>query len=174
MYKCPEKCVKCEYTSLIDKPIPDAYCTQCNNEIGFYQIEGEYFNHPLYNNYYMECYTWRKEKLDIDSHYNHYPRLDTLFNESLKVFQKCNEACEICTSIDLSLYSPHCQAKKCKTFVFLMIPDFLFIIYILTIIQVKNILDPVMTRVKLVQRQEQEVLIIALLVEKDLYFILMI
>ena len=141
----------------------------------------------------MECYTWRKEKLDIDSHYNHYPRKDTLFNESLKVFQKCNKACAICTSIDLSLYSPHCQAKKCKTdysyvqnnedicfphdpgfpFHYLYTDDNSGEKYFRPLIQGKNILDPVMILVKLVQHQEQEVLIIASLVEKDIYFILM-
>ena len=112
MYKCPEKCTKCRYTHIpdyVEDPDGDVYCNECNNEIGFYQVENMYYDQ---NNLFMECYTWRKEKIDADPHYNKHPALNTLFVGN--VFKICNPACSQCTSIDMSLYSPHCQAKKCN------------------------------------------------------------
>ena len=100
MHKCPEKCTKCEFVDSLG----DAYCTECNNELGFYQND-------TYEKY-IECFTWRKEKLDSDPHYNHHPPLNTLLIGN--IFVTCNPACSICTSIDMSQFSPHCQAKKCN------------------------------------------------------------
>ena len=60
------------------------------------------------------------------------------------------------------------MSKIMKIFVFLLLPDFLFIIYIMILILWSNILGRVMILVKLVSREEQEVLIIVLLAEKDL------
>ena len=49
MYKCPDKCTLCEYTRLTDSLSDDVYCTQCNNALGFYKIEGEFLDHPIFN-----------------------------------------------------------------------------------------------------------------------------
>ena len=38
IHKCPDKCKKCEYTHLYEQVNNDAFCTECNNDIGFYQI----------------------------------------------------------------------------------------------------------------------------------------
>jgi len=117
IHKCPDKCTKCEYTHLYQQVNNDAFCTECNNELGFYQIEFyggglEYLRHSTYDSRYMECYTWRIEKLKSDTHYNHQPPDDTLFIGN--VFKKCNPACAKCTSIGTSVYDTRCQAKQCK------------------------------------------------------------
>ena len=117
IHKCPDKCTKCEYTHLYQQVDNDVFCTECNNELGFYQIEFyggglEYLRHSTYDSRYMECYTWRIEKLKSDTHYNHQPPDDTLFIGN--VFKKCNPACAKCTSIGTSVYDTRCQAKQCK------------------------------------------------------------
>ena len=115
MYKCPEKCSKCEYTKL-DENDPTSfvvYCTECNNKLGFYQIEGKYLAHPVNNNKYMECFTWRKEKLISDSANNHPPSdLNTILVGN--IFKYCDPACTLCTALGTSEYDTHCQAKKCS------------------------------------------------------------
>ena len=115
MYKCPDKCTLCEYTRLTDSLSDDVYCTQCNNALGFYKIEGEFLDHPIFNEKYMECYTWRIEKIKEDSDKNKPPPLNTLLDLNNNVFKICNAACTKCTAIDYSLYSPHCQAKQCSS-----------------------------------------------------------
>ena len=45
MYKCPEKCSKCEYIRLTSSENKNVFCTECNNELKFYQIENTYLNY---------------------------------------------------------------------------------------------------------------------------------
>ena len=89
------------------------YCTACNNEIGFYQIENEYLAHPDNIPKYMECYTWRREKLISDPTRNKSPPQNTLLVGT--IFKVCHTACKKCTSIGTSIYDTHCQAKQCNT-----------------------------------------------------------
>ena len=39
---------------------------------------GEFLDHPIYNEKYMDCYTWRIEKIKEDSDKNKPPPLNTL------------------------------------------------------------------------------------------------
>ena len=106
MKKCPEKCAKCKYINLNSVDSPQVYCTKCNNELGFYQIKNEYYDR--YSTY-MECYTWRAEKINSD---NKPPDLNTLLIGNY--FERCHQSCSQCTSIGTSELEPHCQAKKCS------------------------------------------------------------
>ena len=115
MHKCPEKCSKCEYIRLISSENKNVYCTECNNELKFYQIENTYLNSDDVEkrDKYMECYTWRREKI-IST-----PSLEPpLYNTLLvgNVFKICNQACAQCTGIspNTEKFVTHCQAKKCS------------------------------------------------------------
>ena len=112
IHKCPDKCSKCGYTQLTDDTSKVPHCTACNNEIGFYQRENEYLEHPDNIQKYMECYTWRKEKLNADSN-NHSPGTNTVLVGN--IFKYCNAACTQCTAEATSEFDTHCQAKKCST-----------------------------------------------------------
>ncbi len=120
MNKCPEKCSKCEYISLTSSENKNVYCTECNNELKFYQIENTYLNSDDVNKKfkYMECYTWRREKLNstLEGNENNVePPLNTLLVGN--VFKICNQACTQCTGIspNTEKFVTHCQAKKCST-----------------------------------------------------------
>ena len=114
MYKCPEKCSKCKYTKLTSTGDKLVYCTECNNKIGFYQIKDEYLEDEInhIDNKYMECYTWRREKLILDPPQNR-PPLNTLVVGNF--FETCNSACTKCTAITTSIYDTRCQAKQCSS-----------------------------------------------------------
>ena len=114
MYKCPDKCTLCDYTNLEYGGAENVYCTQCNNDLRFYQIKGEYFDTNINEkkNKYFECFTWRIEKISIG--YDP-PPINTLLVGNY--FERCHEACAQCTSISPSSnkFVTHCQAKKCSS-----------------------------------------------------------
>ena len=116
MYKCPEKCSECQYLRLNPSDNKDVYCTKCNNELKFYQIENEFIesSYVTLQNKFMKCYTWRKEKL-LPSQNNEHPPLNTLLVGN--VFKKCHKSCTRCTGIspDTEKFVTHCQAKMCKS-----------------------------------------------------------
>ena len=116
IHKCPEKCSKCEYTSLSSSGSKEAYCTSCNNELKFYQVEGLFHIYESTNEVskYMPCYTWRAEKL-LSPTTNEQPPLNTLLVGN--VFKICHQACTQCTAIspNTEKFITHCQAKKCNT-----------------------------------------------------------
>ena len=119
MYKCPEKCAKCEYISLTSSGTEKIYCTECNNELKFFQIENTYLFSDEDNkkNKYMECFTWRREKL-ISTLEGNENNVEPPLNTSLvgNVFKICNQACTQCTGIspNTEKFVTHCQAKKCS------------------------------------------------------------
>ena len=114
MHKCPEKCSKCKYDQISNVEPFKVYCTECNNKIGFYQreISSNSLEYLDSAHTYMECYTWRREKLLPGSN-NLSPDLNYVLVEN--IFRKCSDACTQCTAVETSIYDTHCQAKKCNT-----------------------------------------------------------
>ena len=110
IYKCPDKCTKCKYIKLFTEVGKKVYCTECNNELKFYQVEGQYFDN---SKTYFECYTWRIEKIQSDPDNNLAPQNNTILIGN--VFKNCSWPCSQCTAIGTSNYVTHCQAKKCRT-----------------------------------------------------------
>jgi len=115
MHKCPDKCTLCEYTNLEYGGDENVYCTQCNNDLRFYQIKGKFFDTNINEkkNKYFECYTWRIEKINFID-YNP-PQTNTLLVGNY--FEICHKACAQCTAISPSSneFETHCQARKCSS-----------------------------------------------------------
>ena len=112
MYKCPEQCSECEYIN------PDIKCTECNNNIGFYELEKGSINPN-----YKDCKTIRAEKLRPDT--NLLPPDNTILvnniynnngiTKTIPMFRYCSYACLKCTGLYESEFETHCQAKQCNT-----------------------------------------------------------
>ena len=85
------------------------FCTECNNEIGFYELYLGYIDSN--NNQYKDCRTWRKEKIDASTD-NKQPDDNTILIGN--IFKKCDDACSRCTAlaeIKYNIIYTHCQAK---------------------------------------------------------------
>ena len=113
IYKCPERCSKCVYVIDSVKSLDGVFCTECNNEIGFYELYLGYIDSN--NNQYKDCRTWRKEKIDASTD-NKQPDDNTILIGN--IFKKCDDACSRCTAlaeIKYNIIYTHCQAKKCNS-----------------------------------------------------------
>ena len=111
MYKCPEKCSECKYIS------EDIKCRECNNNLGFYELENGSINPN-----YKDCRTIRAEKLLPDT--SLLPPVNTILvnniynnngiTKTIPMFRYCSYACMKCTGLYESEFETHCQAKQCN------------------------------------------------------------
>ena len=105
MKKCPNQCWSC---ALVEgTPSSTVKCTECNNDLGFYELEGGSSDET-----YKDCRTIRAENLLSPGTNDLLAPLNTvlIYNK----FQYCDNACTKCTALSSGSKNTHCLAKQCN------------------------------------------------------------